>query len=114
MMNGKRMKRMKWMALALVSSRVALTIVAAETMATAALAGESLLPTMENKAQPPGPAPDGMVWVPGGEFSMGSDASNEGLCGLPGVTHDAQPIHRVYVDGFRCVKSASPTGEKTP
>jgi len=41
-----------------------------------------------------------MVWIPGGEFSMGSDESGESLCGQPGVTRDAQPIHRVYVDGF--------------
>ena len=41
-----------------------------------------------------------MVWIPGGEFSMGSDAACESLCGLPGVTRDALPIHRVYVDGF--------------
>src|SRR5262244_2472925 len=45
-------------------------------------------------------APDGMAWIPGGEFSMGSDVSAEAFCGLPGVTRDAQPIHRVYVDGF--------------
>ena len=48
----------------------------------------------------PAPAPEGMVWIPGGEFSMGSDAASESLCGLPGVTRDALPIHRVYVDGF--------------
>lgn len=41
-----------------------------------------------------------MVWIPGGEFSMGSDDSGEALCGLPGVTRDSQPVHRVYVDGF--------------
>jgi len=41
-----------------------------------------------------------MVWIPGGEFSMGSDVASESLCGLPGVTRDAGPIHRVYVDGF--------------
>jgi formylglycine-generating enzyme required for sulfatase activity len=57
-------------------------------------------PTLENKTPPPGHAPEGMVWIPGGEFSMGSDESGESLCGLPGVTRDAQPIHRVYVDGF--------------
>jgi formylglycine-generating enzyme required for sulfatase activity len=60
----------------------------------------AFLPTVENKAQPAGPAPEGMVWIPGGEFSMGSDESGESLCGLPGVTRDAQPVHRVYVDGF--------------
>jgi len=31
---------------------------------------------------------------------MGSDNANESLCELPGVTADAQPIHRVSVDGF--------------
>lgn len=41
-----------------------------------------------------------MVWIPGGEFSMGSDSTGESLCGLPGVTRDAQPVTRVYVDGF--------------
>ncbi len=60
----------------------------------------SFAATIENKTPAPKPAPAGMVWIPGGEFSMGSDRSGEALCGLPGVTRDAQPIHRVYVDGF--------------
>ncbi len=58
------------------------------------------LPTKPNTARPLGTAPEGMVWIPGGEFSMGSDTACETLCGLPGVTRDAVPIHRVYVDGF--------------
>ncbi|AWG23628.1 sulfatase-modifying factor 1 [Flavobacterium faecale] len=41
-----------------------------------------------------------MVWVPGGEFSMGSDISDESLCSVKGITKDASPIHRVYVDGY--------------
>ena len=40
------------------------------------------------------------MWIPGGEFSMGSTVESEAMCGLPGGTRDAQPIHRVYVDGF--------------
>ena len=57
-------------------------------------------PTRENKGQAPGAAPEGMVWIPGGEFSMGSDISAEALCGYPGVTADAMPVHRVAVHGF--------------
>jgi formylglycine-generating enzyme len=57
-------------------------------------------PTVPNAAPVPGPAPAGMVWIPGGEFSMGSNRSDDSLCALPGTTLDAQPIHRVYVDAF--------------
>src|SRR5215831_11638409 len=56
--------------------------------------------TVPNSGGAPGPAPEGMVWIPGGEFSMGSTVESESLCGLPGVTRDALPVHRVYVDGF--------------
>ena len=41
-----------------------------------------------------------MVWIPGGEFSMGATAASEGMCELHGVTRDALPVHRVYVDPF--------------
>ncbi|KRB56853.1 formylglycine-generating enzyme family protein [Flavobacterium sp. Root186] len=57
-------------------------------------------PTIENKNKPTGKAPEGMVWIPGGEFSMGSNVADESLCSLSGVTKDAAPIHRVYVDGY--------------
>src|SRR5580765_3375910 len=63
-------------------------------------AASPFAPTISNKTPVPTPAVPGMVWIPGGEFSMGSDAASESLCGLPGVTRDALPIHRVYVDGF--------------
>lgn len=51
---------------------------------------------------PPGPAPEGMVWIPGGEFSMGAAE-------LEGATHnhvdmlateDSRPIHRVALGGY--------------
>ncbi|MGB4707901.1 MAG: formylglycine-generating enzyme family protein [Fuerstiella sp.] len=57
-------------------------------------------PTISNEVAAPEDAPDGMVWIPGGEFSMGSDSESESICSLPGVTRDAVPIHRVYVDPF--------------
>ncbi|MBF4516250.1 formylglycine-generating enzyme family protein [Flavobacterium sp. ANB] len=57
-------------------------------------------PTIENKNKPSVKAPKGMVWIPGGEFSMGSNVEDESLCSLSGVTKDAAPIHRVYVDGY--------------
>ncbi|HKR11590.1 MAG TPA: SUMF1/EgtB/PvdO family nonheme iron enzyme, partial [Pyrinomonadaceae bacterium] len=44
-----------------------------------------------NTASAPGPAPDGMVWIPGGEFSMGSEDPE---------MHDARPFHRVALDGY--------------
>src|SRR3954452_12015631 len=56
--------------------------------------------TISNTAPAPGMAPPGMVWIPGGEFSMGSPVESESLCSMPGMTRDASPIHRVYVDGF--------------
>jgi len=41
-----------------------------------------------------------MVWIPGGEFSMGSEDPRACVCGGSDPMPDARPIHRVYVDGF--------------
>lgn len=57
-------------------------------------------PTMVNQNAAPTPAPRGMVWIPGGEFSMGSIDPRGAMCGGPDAMMDAQPVHRVYVDGF--------------
>jgi formylglycine-generating enzyme len=45
-------------------------------------------------------APDGMVWIPGGEFSMGAFVNGHGSCEIAMPSNDAEPIHRVRVDGF--------------
>jgi len=48
-------------------------------------------PLVINQTRPPGKAPQGMVWIPGGEFWMGSDERS---------FRDTLPWHQVYVDGF--------------
>lgn len=57
-------------------------------------------PTDTNTNPVPGQAPEGMVWIPGGEFSMGAaeppEMDNVGMQ----ATADSRPVHRVYVDGF--------------
>jgi formylglycine-generating enzyme required for sulfatase activity len=55
--------------------------------------------TVENEFKPAS-NPEGMVWIPGGTFSMGTDKGNESLCNVSGITEDASQIHQVYVDGF--------------
>jgi hypothetical protein len=76
-------------------------------------AGSSFAPTVLNNFRPANPAPEGMVWIPGGEFSMGSTVETESLCGQPGVTRDALPVHRVYVDGF-WMDSTEVTNDQLP
>lgn len=58
--------------------------------------------TIENKTPPSGDAPKGMKWIPGGEFSMGTNDPTRMTCGGTGndPMPDARPIHRVIVDGF--------------
>ena len=57
-------------------------------------------PTVANTAKPATKTPEGMVWIPGGEFSMGAaDSPSDGEVGMQ-ATKDSRPIHRVYVDGF--------------
>ena len=41
-----------------------------------------------------------MVWIPGGEFSMGASTNGHGMDEMPMASNDAEPIHRVRVDGF--------------
>lgn len=71
-----------------------------EPKSQASSVSNQFAPTIVNTSAVSKIAPKGMVWIPGGEFSMGSDTACESICSLPGVTQDAVPIHRVYVDGF--------------
>ncbi len=57
-------------------------------------------PTISKAQQPAGQAPAGMVWISGGDFSMGCEDPRKSLCGGPDSMSDARPIHRVSVDGF--------------
>jgi formylglycine-generating enzyme required for sulfatase activity len=74
---------------------------AAMTLASASKAGAADFgPTIPNAASTPPAVPSGMVWIPGGEFSMGANAPPDmDEVGMK-ATRDARPIHRVYVDGF--------------
>lgn len=56
--------------------------------------------TVTNSVSSPNPPPAGMVYIPGGEFSMGSLDPTEMVCGGDQPMDDARPLHRVYLDGF--------------
>jgi formylglycine-generating enzyme required for sulfatase activity len=62
-------------------------------------------PTLEGPAPGREPPPEGMVWIPGGEFSMGGVEDVEDTDGAAprercGPSDDARPVHRVRLDGF--------------
>jgi formylglycine-generating enzyme required for sulfatase activity len=96
------MSAVRWIACVCVGSATAIcaTSCARPVDAASETPAEGFLPTVENPGRPAEPAPPGMVWIPGGTFSMGSTADSEGLCCQKGTTRDSQPIHRAYVDGF--------------
>lgn len=65
-------------------------------------AEEDKTPPALNANTPPGPAPPGMVWIPGGEFYMGIDPEEfTDLHPNPApFFSNAWPVHKVYVDGL--------------
>src|SRR6476660_5904835 len=69
-------------------------------------AGDEFAPTVANNVSSPSKAPEGMVWIPGGEFSMGAAVNGGGSCEMPMASNDTEPIHRVRVDGFFMDKTA--------
>src|SRR5688572_23229736 len=93
-----------WMwaaAMALTGSVIAaLTTTPWKPSAGDAAPAASFLPTVETRRPSPGPAPDGMVWIPGGEFSMGAQFPPDmhDAVGMQATT-DSRPAHRVSVDG---------------
>jgi sulfatase modifying factor 1 len=93
----------KWVAVGVWSAMSAIGLRQAPTATAATAAPQTIgkfAPTIELRAPPPGPAPERMVWIPGGDFSMGA-ADPRGVSeGGPDPLADARPIHRVRVDGF--------------
>lgn len=73
-------------------------------VAAAVMAAQKMefAPTAANATAAPAPAPEGMAWIPGGEFSMGAAdplAQDANIVGMQ-ATKDSRPIHRVRVHGF--------------
>jgi len=56
--------------------------------------------TVAAAKRPAAKPPAGMVWIPGGEFSMGCADPRSKPYGGPDPMGDARPIHRVQIDGF--------------
>src|SRR5260370_20858314 len=57
-------------------------------------------PTVPNATSISGVAPAGMVWIPGGEFSMGAqDPPDMDEVGMK-ATLESRPFHRTDVGGF--------------
>jgi formylglycine-generating enzyme required for sulfatase activity len=63
---------------------------ATSAASTSAITQSAWIPKI-NDSKSPGPAPAGMMWIPGGQFWMGTADDH---------MTDARPWHRVYVDGY--------------
>jgi len=76
-----------WLSSALLAAALAAVSVAGAMQSSRSVAKPNAPPLNPNR--PPGPAPAGMAWIPGGQFWMGDNNFE-----------DAMPEHLVYVDGF--------------
>lgn len=61
---------------------------------TSAVAQEAILAA---PIKPPGPAPKGMAWIPGGSYTRGNDLKFEGT---RSEYPEEKPVHEVTVNGF--------------
>jgi len=93
-----------WVVASTIAVSCGLFVAMAMQLAARSKAGRTspeFLPTIENTTPPPASAPEGMVWIPGGEFSMGTKnlhAAHDATDAR--ATVDSRPVHRVAVDGF--------------
>ena len=62
--------------------------------------GSEFSKTIVNQQDRPKALPAGMVWIPGGEFSMGGVNPVGMHEGGSESMNDARPVHRVHVKGF--------------
>src|SRR5260370_29667603 len=92
-----KMKTILFVTLAL-SASFGLDISAQQTTTLSASSG--FVATVANSSPAPKPAPEGMVWIPGGEFSMGAATNGHGGCDMPRASDYTEPVHRVRVDGL--------------
>ena len=80
--------------------RLVLCAIIALTEASAFCGTAEFQPTVANKNSQARKAPEGMVWMSGGEFSIGAAVSGKGSHEMPMASNDSEPVHRAYVDGF--------------
>jgi formylglycine-generating enzyme len=104
--NSKPVVAMRLLHHCAILSALALIACRPSSQTTANLSASAISPpgfasTTQNNTPAPMQTPPGMVWIPGGEFSMGvSDAVGTQRSARIINMKDAMPVHRVYVKGF--------------